>query len=206
MLKPYKSELSQKGMFMPYSTRINSFTDSPFKSLTNSRGFTLVEFIVGIVVLSMSLSIISTLIVPAEEKSADQILQVKAAELGQSLLNDITSRAFDHNSDMAGGRLRCGENKPDGTANPCSTTLGRDIGETTRDQFNDVDDFNGYTAKFNANNDPLANGYSNFQVRVRVELDGIALGLANADAKKITVSVITPLGTEIVFATHKANF
>lgn len=99
----------------------------PFKpliisSLAKSRGFTLVEIIIGIVVLSISLSIISTLIAPAEQKSADQILQVKAAELAQSLLNDISSRAFDHNSDMAGGILRCGENKPDGSANPCSTT------------------------------------------------------------------------------------
>lgn len=194
-------------MFMLYNSRISTFTDSPCKSWSNSRGFTLVEVIVGIVVLSIALSIISTLIVPAEEKSADQILQVKAAELGQSLLNDITSRAFDHNSDMAGGRLRCGENKPDGSANLCTTSLGRDLGETTRDQFNDVDDFNGYTAKFNANNDPLANGYSNFQVGVTVELDGASLGLANnGDAKKITVSVTTPLGTEIVFATHKTNF
>lgn len=181
--------------------QINSRANSRY-----SRGFTLVEIIVGIVVLSISLSIISTLIVPAEEKSADQILQVKAAELGQSLLNDITSRAFDENSDMAGGRLRCGENKPDGSANPCSTTLGTDAGETSRDQYDDVDDFNGYTAKFNANNDPLALGYSNFQVSVTVELDGASLGLANADAKKITVSVTTPLGTDIVFATHKANF
>lgn len=188
---------------MPFNSGINF----GISSRTNSRGFTLIEIIVGIVVLSISLSIISTLIVPTEQKSADQILQVKAAELGQSLLNDIISRAFDHNSDMAGGRLRCGENKPDGTANPCSTTLGTDAGETTRDQFNDVDDFHNYTAKFNANNDALADGYSNFQVKVTVELDGAALGFANnADAKKITVSVTTPLGTEIVFATHKANF
>ncbi len=68
--------------------------------------------------LSISLSIVSILIAPTEQKSADQILQVKAAELGQSLLNDISSRAFDEKSDMVGGLLRCDEPKSDGSANP----------------------------------------------------------------------------------------
>lgn len=169
-------------------------------------GFTLIELIVGIVVLSISLSVISTLIAPTEQKSADQILQVKAAELGQSLLNDITSRAFDENSDMAGGRLRCGEISLG--ALPCTLVggFGPDAGETSRDKYDDVDDFNNYTAKFNANNQALASGYSNFIIKVTVEHDGVSLDLVNEDAKKITVSVTTPLGTEIVFATHKANF
>lgn len=176
-------------------------------SLTHSRGFTLVEIIIGIVVLSISLSIISTLIVPADEKSADQILQVKAAELGQSLLNDISSRAFDQNSDMAGGLVRCGE--PGDGSNPCTLagSFGPDTGETNRGLFNDVDDFNGYSQHVNANNISLDEGYSNFIIDVSVTYDGASLGFAsNEAAKRITVSVTTPLGTKIQFATHKANF
>jgi len=179
----------------------------PFNSLlVNSRGFTLIELIIGIVVLSISLSIVSTLISPAEEKSADQILQVKAAELGQSFLNDISSRAFDHNSDMAGGRLRCGEAKLDGSANPCSSVLGPEVGEDSRDLFNDVDDFNGYELKVNAQGESLHTSYTNFEIDVVVEYDGLSLGLADGNAKLITVTITTPLGTEIKFATHKANF
>lgn len=171
-----------------------------------SRGFTLIEIIVSMVVLSIALSIVSTLIAPTEQKSADQILQVKAAELGQSFLNDISSRAFDENSDRAGGFLRCGEPKPDGSANPCSTSLGRDFGETTRDLFDDVDDFDTYKENFNAKGDGLHSSYANFTIEVEVKLDGASLGLAPEDAKLITVTVTTPLGTEIKFATHKANF
>lgn len=180
---------------------------------SNSRGFTLIEIIVGIVVLSISLSIVSALIVPAEQNSADQILQVKAAELGQSFLNDISSRAFDENSDMAGGLVRCGE--PSDGSNPCTTILGPedgnggrpDKGETTRGLFNDVDDFDGFSQKINANDEDLDDGYSNFIIDVQVIYDGLSLGLASPnDAKKITVSVTTPLGTKIQFATHKANF
>jgi len=173
----------------------------------NSRGFTLIELIVGIVVLSISLSIISMLIVPAEQKSADQILQVKAAELGQSFLNDISSRAFDENSDMAGGLVRCGE--PNDGSNPCtpSGNLGPEAGETTRDLFNDVDDYDDYQLNFNANNEGLHSSYTNFTIDVQVFYDGLSLGLGNnMDAKRITVTITTPLGTAIEFATHKANF
>ncbi|MCJ8295372.1 MAG: prepilin-type N-terminal cleavage/methylation domain-containing protein [Colwellia sp.] len=179
-----------------------------------SSGFTLIEIIIGIVVLSISLSIVSTLIAPAEQKSADQIHQVKAAELGQSFLNDISSRAFDENSDMAGGLVRCGEPlgsnacTDDNKLGPEDGNGGRDNnGETRRGLFNDVDDFHNYSEKFTSNDEALAGGYNNFTIEIKVIYDGLSLGLSSNDsAKKITVSVTTPLGTEIKFATHKANF
>ncbi len=168
-------------------------------------GFTLVEIIIGIVVLSISLAIVSALIAPTEEQSADNLLQIKAAELGQSYLNDITSRAFDHNSDMAGGRIRCGE--PNIVVNPCSVVLGPEPGEVNRNQFNDVDDFHNYISNTDAINDGLDAGYSNFKVKVTVVYAGLELDLADNNlAKKITVTVTTPLGTAIDFATYKTNF
>ena len=169
-----------------------------------STGFTLIELIIGIVVLSISLSIISTLIVPTEQKSVDQILQVKAAELGQSFLNDISARAFDENSDMSGGRVRCGE--PNDGSNPCSTVLGPEAGENSREDYNDVDDFNGYNETKDALGLGLDSSYSNFTVDVVVQYAGGDLGLADNLAKRITVTITTPLGTAIQFATHKANF
>ncbi len=199
-------------MFMLNNYQLNNYQLNNALSV-NSRGFTLIELIIGIVVLSISLSIVSTLIAPAEEKSADQILQVKAAELGQSFLNDITSRAFDENSDMAGGLVRCGE--PNYGSNPCTNILGPedgnggrpDKGEVSRDLFNDVDDFHTYSQQFNANGEDLHTGYSNFTIDVQVVYDGSSLGFVdNMAAKRITVTVTTPLGTAIEFATHKANF
>jgi len=167
-------------------------------------GFTLIEIIIGIVMLSISLAIVSSLIAPTEEQSADNLLQIKAAELGQSLLNDISSRAFADNSDMTGGRIRCGE--PVGALNSCTEPLGRDgLEGNNRANYNDVDDFHGYEI---ANDlvDPLDGTYHNFTVEIDVRYAGADLGLANTQAKRITVAVTTPLGTEIKFATHKANF
>lgn len=169
------------------------------------KGFTLIELIIGILVLTISLSIVSTLIAPAEEKSADLVLQLKASELGQSLLNDITSRAFDENSDMSGGFFRCGE--PSILLNPCSTVLGPETGEDNRNLFDDVDDFNGFEELVNSTNESLDSGYNQFLIEVEVIYAGDDLGLANNSlAKRITVTVTTPLETNIEFTTHKTNF
>ena len=176
--------------------------NSSFKQYRTA-GFTLVEVIIGIVMLAISLSIVSSLIAPTENQSADNLLQIKAAELGQSLLNDISSRAFADNSDMAGGRSRCGE--PDIGA--CTEPLGPDGAEgNNRMLYNDVDDFKGYSTNANALDGSLGESYSSFTIEVKVDYAGVELGLADKDAKRITVIVTTPLGTAIEFTTHKANF
>jgi MSHA pilin protein MshD len=183
---------------------ISSTLNHPFK---NQRGFTLIELIVGIVVLTLSLSIMSTLIAPAEEKSADNVLQIKASELAQSLMNDITSRAFDDNSDMSGGRVRCGE--PAGGDNDCTTVIGveADEDEDDRNTFDDVDDFNSFTDRVNSTGGDIDGGYAQFDIEVNVIYAGTELGLAdNTLAKRITVTVTTPLGTAIEFASYKANY
>ncbi|HEX5793700.1 MAG TPA: prepilin-type N-terminal cleavage/methylation domain-containing protein, partial [Rheinheimera sp.] len=124
--------------------------------LKASRGVTLIELIVGIVVLAIALSIITAILGPLYIKSADPWHQVRAAELGHSLMNEILGKSFDENSNRSGGLLRCDE---DGAENCSCTatevvlafyrcTAGSDYfvfgpnGET-RSQFNDVDDYHG---------------------------------------------------------------
>lgn len=184
---------------------LNSLKVKSCNRMAFQRGFTLIELIIGIIVLTISLSIVSTLIAPAEEKSADNVLQIKASELAQSLMNDISSRAFDDNSDMSGGSVRCGE--PNIATNPCTVILGPETGENDRNSFDDVDDFNGFSDKVNSTNDPIHGGYDQFKIQVSVIYAGTELGLANNQlAKRITVTVTTPLGTPIEFTSHKANF
>lgn len=198
---------------MPHSSSINNKLN---------KGFTLIEVIVGIVVFSISLSIILQLIIPTEKNSADQIHQIKAAQLGQALLDDIMSRSFDENSNRAGGLLRCDEDwNLNGTieVNEGCTDIGLDDGETIgmRSQFDDVDDFNGYTSKVDSIEQGLAEGYNSFTLDVVVNyLIDSSTNLTELYfdntlenrrlAKRITVTVTTPLGTAIAFTTYKANF
>jgi MSHA pilin protein MshD len=150
------------------------------------------------------MSVIIALIVPTEQQSADQIHQIKASELGQSLLEEIIGRAFDQQSDMAGSHWRCNETG----RNACTTqaNFGPDAGETSRSLYNDVDDYNGFNQLIGATDANLDSGYNSFKINVSVVYDGISLGLANNQAKRITVTITTPLKTDISFTGFKANF
>lgn len=88
-------------------------------------GFTLIEIIVGIVVLAIALVVITGALGPLYKRSADPWHQVRAAELGHSLLNEIMARSFDENSDRAGSEFRCNADPTEEPgAAPCSDEFG----------------------------------------------------------------------------------
>jgi MSHA pilin protein MshD len=176
-----------------------------------SRGFTLIELIVGIVVLSVSFSLITTLILPLSEKSAEQLHQVRAAELGQSMMNEILARAFDENSDMVGGLVRCGES---GEACTSKTELGADDDETERSFYDDVDDYISFDFEneTNALGESYSQLYPGFKVEVEVCYSKLSTISTQCDsnaielAKRITITVTTPQDFDFVFSFYKANF
>lgn len=134
-----------------------------------SAGFTLIEMIVGMVVLAIALVVITGALGPLYKRSSDPWHQVRAAELGQSFLNEIMARAFDEASDKAGGEYRCDAQvgaEPEPGATPCNNSLllssdpvlacreqlsCEDTGgcsawreEAERASYDDVDDFHAY--------------------------------------------------------------
>lgn len=158
-----------------------------------SRGFTLIESIVVIIVLGIAMVTITSFLAPQVESSADPQYQNRSVALGQSLMNQILARGFDHNSDFDGGTMRCGD--VDYSNCTAVSSLGvLDIGEQKGKPatFNDVDDYIGcwYTAAtqsacLSSTKYPLANildenikdSYANFRVEVSVfydqNMDGI---------------------------------
>jgi MSHA pilin protein MshD len=171
----------------------------------NNTGFTLIELIVGIVVLSISFSILTTLIYPLANQSAEQVHQVRAAELGQTMVNEILGRAFDENSDMAGGFTRCGESTV-----TCSA-IGSDSGET-RATFDDVDDYNAINFSDTLQNSlgaDISAQYVGFSMHINVindaNYDGSGSG-DNSTAKLITIIIRTPQDFDVVFSVYKVNF
>lgn len=185
--------------------KANNFLKGAKKSIT--KGFTLIELIVGIVVLSISFSLIISLILPLSEKSAEQLHQVRASELGQSMMNDIIGRAFDQQSDMTGGLIRCGEESTECTS---SGNLGADTGESERVLYNDVDDYIDFdfSIETNALGDSLSSLYPGFNVEVAVCYSNFSASCSNSIelAKLITVTVTTPQDFDFVFSFYKANF
>jgi len=169
-------------------------------------GFTLIEVIVGIVVLSISFSILTTLIYPLANQSAEQVHEIRAAELGQSMINEILGRAFDENSDMSGGFIRCGE-----SGVSCSA-IGLDSGETLRVHYDDVDDYdeiNFGDIIQNSLGDDISALYLGFSMNVDVINDANydASGSGNnSTAKLITITVRTPQDFDFIFSVYKVNF
>lgn len=195
---------------MLFNSQVFKKNSPSYRPSKYQSGFTLIETVIGIVVLAISFTVISTLFFPAVEQSADQIHQIRAAELGQSLLNEIQAKAFDDNSDKVGGINRCGENGVD-----CSSAMGAE-GSESRATYDDVDDYNdinfGSPIEDSLGDSSLLSDlYSSYSVNVEVcndsDFDGSCLTNANnTTAKLITVTVKTPTGFEISFSTYRVNF
>jgi MSHA pilin protein MshD len=194
---------------MRFKQKLSPILLRPTKA--SQQGFTLIEIIVGIVVLSIAFSIFTSLIYPLANQSAKQVHQIKAAELGQSMINEIIAKAFDENSDKSGGVYRCGESGE--TA--CSSTMGPEGSEAEesekREQFDDVDDYNNLLIIKNSLGDSLNDIYVGYQINVKVINDSDYDGDHddadnNFTAKLITVTVTTPQGVDFVFAVYRVNF
>ena len=178
-------------------------------------GFTLIELVVGIVVFSIALTIVTSLVVPQAVRSIDPIYQVRAAELAQTLLNEISAKSFDEASNRAGGTIRCGEN---GTTCTAAANFGPDgvaPNQETRDNFDDVDDYDAFDFASNGpsllvNNSSLYQGYN---VTVQVIYDGNFNGVYDAGnepaeraAKLVRLTVTLPSGDTMQFAAYRSNY
>ena len=160
-----------------------------------SEGFTLLELVIGIVVFTISLTIVLSLIVPQAEQTAEPFRQVKAAKLGQSLMNDILSRSYDENSDRSPPFETCN------AKGNCSTTLGPE--EASEDDYDDVDDYNGYTV-----ND-VGGNYSSFGFTVTVDYDSDLNDSTPTDGltfKRIDIAVTAPDGQVYNFSAYRGSY
>ncbi|MCP5078899.1 MAG: prepilin-type N-terminal cleavage/methylation domain-containing protein [Psychromonas sp.] len=174
----------------------------------NKRGFTLVELVVGIVVLAVAMMIMNTLLISQSKDALEPLYRLRASQLGQSIMQNVLSRAYDENSDHNGGLYRCGEIwQPSNTVKNCSTTLGLDSGETADEHqnFNDVDDFitTGFESLVSYGDvlgTDLPSQYNNYAVKIEAEI------ITTEISKKIAVIIKTPSGEEIRFSALKGNY
>ncbi len=193
-----------------------------------TKGFTLVELVVGIVVLAIAMMIMNTMLISQSKDALEPMYRLRASQLGQSIMQNILSRAYDQNSDHNGGYYRCGEIWGDvnlwyngsawvssGTPTEVSCTAvanyGPDTGESDHPDFNDVDDFitTGFVSAVDYGNvlgDDLGGShvgqYSNYQINIDVSTDS-SLGFV---MKKVTVTVNTPSNENIRFSALKGNY
>jgi len=176
-----------------------------------TQGFTLVELIMGIVILAIALSLLATLIFPKSAQSIQPLQQMRAAELAQSLMNEIKAQAYDQQSDHNGGIWRCGETMAGQIIPACTTpsNYGPDQSET-RINYNDVDDYDSQGSFVNparSDGTSLATLYPNFKVRITVNSDDSLNGSSgNNIAKRIDITVQLPSGEQLDFSSYRWNY
>jgi len=181
-----------------------------------SRGVTLIELVIAIVLIGIATIGITTSLFPLSRQSAELVLASRAAELGHAVMDEIISRKFDHNSGELGGLPVCiSEDRTLETGELSCTSPGAlqaegEDGETQRGQYNDVDDFNGLRgAVGDALGVDLAGQYPNYAVSIDVYYDANLDGTADAtmgDRKRIDVEVTDPQGNQYDFAVYRGNF
>lgn len=172
--------------------------------------FTLIELVIGIVVLAIALTIVTSVLGPLYQRSTDPWHQVRAAELGQSFMNEIMARSFDENSDRAGGDYRCNATPSiEPGATPCTvmpviaepiackeqvaqppvcsggSCWGPELNETARDDYDDVDDFHGFVGTglslLNILGTSMQDEYLNYKVCIDVRYAGDELTGSGSD-------------------------
>lgn len=154
------------------------------RRLQHQRGVTLIETIVFIVVVSIGLGALLMVFNHSVVKSVDPVIRVKALEKGQALMDEILARKFAENS-PTGGIPAC-----DSAAGDICTAIGSDA------DYDDVGDYNGYTD----------NSDVRFPVSVTVQDAGAELGIAGAQARRITLRVGMPDGNSLTLSAYKVNF
>lgn len=182
------------------------------------RGFTLVELVVTIAILSVALVAIIYGWSISAQHSADATWQARTAYLGQAYLEEILSKRFDENS-SSDGSLPCGSGTFEGQAMP-ACTLSASFGLSSsspavskdgesRANFDDVDDYHGLDETAMTMLEALygagANPYSNYRITVSVSYDTTLEATASM-VKRISVSVYAPGQSDpAVFAAYKGN-
>jgi MSHA pilin protein MshD len=180
--------------------------------MVTQRGFTLIEIIIGIVVIAIVTLVVTAGMGPLFRQSVDPWQQVRAAELGQSLMNEIMARKFD---DANTASYRCSASGPEQCTNPPNPTsascpaVGNSLphieNSETRDEFDDVDDFNCVGITTNQLNNIFGDGidveyYRGFSAEIRV------YSVADDQLKQIDIDVVTPQGERIEFSSLRGNW
>ncbi len=179
---------------------MNSFSLPSARSLNrplkiHNKGFSLLEAVVGMCVLAIMLTGLSTLFWPLSERSADAFLRAKASQLTQAVMAELAGRQFDINTPIGGGMVNsiqcCSDN----------SSVCRGSGSDPKD-WSLLDNFDGYQGSADV---LLGDGYyDNFQVAIGVSC-AHDLGWLGG-AKLLAVTITTPTGEQMNFTQLRGNY
>ena len=169
-------------------------------SMSNRRqhhGFTLIEVIIFIVVVGAGLAGILSVMNRVVASSADPLITKQTVAVAESMLEEILLKEY------------CDPDTRSATAPPvCPARIAADQ-EATRDIYDDVDDYNGYTTTGGIVDLTCAPaGLPNYNitaVAVAVTTAAQNAALNAVGAKRVTVTVTGPQGA-ITLTGYRSNY
>ncbi|WP_372871515.1 prepilin-type N-terminal cleavage/methylation domain-containing protein [Shewanella sp.] len=162
-----------------------------------AKGFTLIELVVGMLVLAIALVMISSMLFPQADRAGLTLQRVRSAELAHAILNEIWGKRYDDNSNINGGVPACGSTG----APACSSVMGPEAGEG-RNDFDDVDDYHGLVQ-----DSLILNSSETY--RDRYPGYGLSVEVTSANSavdKLIAINVTTPAGEVITYHALRSNY
>ncbi len=166
--------------------------NSPIRSKSRTKGFSLIELIVFIVVVSIALVALLGVMNQFIAGNVDPVVQARALECAQAKMDQIWGRKFDNNS-PSGGVPPCGSREAFGTIYSTCT------GISPESSFNDIGDYHNTTDT----------SWADCSIDVTVTDAGQELGLTvaeDAQVRRITVTVNSSGGGQMVLSAYRANF
>ena len=151
-----------------------------FKRYKNIRGFTLIELIVAMVVISVALVGIMSVINYTTLHSADPVLRQQAIAIADAYMEEINLKNF---------------SDPDAD------------GEGSRVLYDDVDDYHGLSdSGARDQNDNAIPGLANYSVAVSVQSQNYGPSGAEVSGLKVDVTVTDPVGESFVLTGYRASY
>jgi MSHA pilin protein MshD len=164
------------------------------------QGATLVELVMTIVIIGVAIAGVVGAFSLITGRSADPLNQTRAVALAQLYMDEILARNYDESSKVGGGKVPA--------AQVDCAPPGAD--SETRAGYDDVDDYHAITNAIpeDGEGNPLP-GYDNFRISITVSCAGddiSEMSLANADAKRIDITITDPSNATYRFSAYRGNF
>jgi len=167
---------------------INPFTDRP----KNAYGFSLIELVITIVIISIALTALSSSLFSAVGRNADPLWQAKATHLAQAYLDEILAMRYAETSPLGGGSI-----------SSCNVD-GAETGETARSLFDDVDDYHDLTETADFLDVSATSNYTGYSIVIAVTCVG-PTNAGSTSSKLIVITITSPTTQTLVFSTFRAD-
>jgi MSHA pilin protein MshD len=171
----------------------------------NSRGFTLIETVLFIVIVGIAVAAIGQQFVTNVSHSAEPYLRQRALAVANAYMDEILKKRWNSATPTGGGCVVTGSGNCVTPGAPAAVAIGND--GQTRPSYDDVDDYNGINEAPTDSDGVAMPNYANFNVTVAVTQPAANWnGISNLDARQIDITVTTPDGQSLLLTAYRINY